>query len=58
MAIFQSKSLAYMCALSKGGAKRAELKLASEDSNENVDVVHVRAMQPCGGVALGWGVGG
>jgi len=55
MAIFQGKSVAYLCALSNRGAKQAELKSAGEDSNKNVDVVPVRGMQPCGGVAIGWG---
>jgi len=44
--------------LSNGGAKLAELKSAGEDSIKNVDVVPVRAMQPCGEVALGGGGGG
>lgn len=52
MAIFQSKSLACLCALNNGGAKRAELKSAGEDSSKNLDIVPVRAVQPCEGAEL------
>ena len=34
------------------GKKRAQLKSAGEESNKNVDVVPVRAIQPCGEVTL------
>ena len=44
MAIFQSKSLACLCAFSNVGAKRAELKSAGEDSSKNLYIVSVRAM--------------